>query len=281
MPTAGLSLAGFMPKDQAINYLRGAAIWPADDDIALDAQWQAANAALGPLIPNAGNPDIQPIPASHTAYIADLTARDWYQRQAGNWFAGATFAMVEIDPLLAFQFSVDVDRSNHHCIALTTPPTPDELFELCLPRTLPVEQWDWAPSPGGLIIRSRSLNLRSLAQGMFPGQDGTLAGIFFGSSAPLVQVVRFNGRCFLFNGFHRTFGARAAGATHVPCVFRDVGTADAAGIAPPNTFDQTLLESADPPAVGHYTQGRALSLQLRATTRVLHISWAEYGLPNE
>lgn len=281
MPSIGLTLAGFMQRDQAVNYLRGAAIWPNDDDVSLEGVWQVANASLGQLIPNAGNPDIQPIPASKVAYIADLTARDWYQRQAGNWFSGATFQMVEIDPLLAFQFAVDVDRSQHHCNGLSVTPTEDELFKLCLPRDLPTEQWDWAPAPGAVIIRSRSLNLRSLAQGMFPAQDGTLAGIFFGSAAPLVHVVRFNGRCYLLNGFHRTFGARAAGATHVPCVFRDVLTADAAGISPPNTFDQTLLESADPPTVGHYTQGRAANLQLRATTRVLHISWSEYGLPNE
>lgn len=281
MPTSGLSLAGFLPRDQAIVYLRQAAVWPCDDDASLEGIWQTANFGLGPLIPNAGIPDLQPIPDSHSSYIADLVTREWYQRQANNWFAGASFVMAEIDPLLAFQLSVDVARSEHHCGNLSTSPTIDELLELCLPRALPDEQFDWAPAPGAIIIRSRSLNLRSLAQGMFPAQDGTLAGIFFGSAAPLVHVVRYSGRCYLLNGFHRTFGAKAVGATHVPCVFRDVTTAEAAGIAPPSTFDQTTLESPDPPTVGHYTQGRALPLQLRATTRVLHISWSEYGLPNE
>jgi hypothetical protein len=41
------------------------------------------------------------------------------------------------------------------------------------------------------------------------------------------------------------------------------------------------MESADPPAVGHYTEGRALPVQLRATQRVLHISWANYAVVNE
>jgi hypothetical protein len=217
MPTAGLSLAGFMPKDAAIEHLRAAAVWANDDDAALEAEWTTANGSLGPFIPNAGNPDIQPIPATHGAYVADLIARPWYQNNANTWFAGATFAMVEIDTLLAYQLFVDVDRSNHHCAGLTAPPSEDELFELCLPKDLPVEEWQWTRGPQSLLIRSRSLNLRVLNEGLLgQGPDGTLGGVYFGSAAPLVHVVRFNGRCYLHNGFHRTVGARLAGATHVP-----------------------------------------------------------------
>lgn len=282
MPTAGLSLVGFMPREAGIENLKAAAIWAVADDVTLGIEWQKANAALGPLIPNAGNPDVQPIPASHQAYVDDLISRDWYQRNEASWFAGATFGMVEADPLLAYQVSVDLERSNHHCGSLTQPPTLDELFELCLPRALPVEQWDWTRGPQSLLIRSRSLNLRVLGEGLLgQGPDGTLGGLYFGSAAPLVHVVRFNGRCYLHNGFHRVVGARCAGATHVPCVIRDVAGAEELGLTPPTTFDLSLLESADPPTVGHYTQGRALNVQLRATTRILHISWANYALANE
>jgi hypothetical protein len=92
--------------------------------------------------------------------------------------------------------------------------------------------------------------------------------------------MRFNGRCYLSNGFHRVVGARLAGASHVPCLVRDIVNSSELGLNA-GTFDLALLESADPPTVGHYTQKRALLVQLRATQRVLHISWADYAVVNE
>jgi hypothetical protein len=42
-----------------------------------------------------------------------------------------------------------------------------------------------------------------------------------------------------------------------------------------------LLESNNPPTVSHFTLGRAHAVTLRATTRILHLSWAEYGMYDE
>ena len=283
MPTPGLSLVGFLDREPALAHLRSACMWPQPfpDDAFLEAEWQAASNGLGLPTPGAGEPEILEIPDSHKPYVGALTQCEWYQRNAANWFAGATFQMVEIEPLLAYQMTIDSDRSLHHCGQMTGPPSLDDLFGLALPHILPAEQWDWTPGPQSLIVRSRSTNVRSLAQGMFPAPDGTLAGLYFGSAAPLVHVVRLNGRCYLHNGFHRTYGARMAGATHIPCVLRDVADAAQAAIQPPNTFSLDLLESANPPTVAHFTQGRAHIVQLRAIARVLHFSWAEYALPIE
>lgn len=281
MPTAGLSLVGFMDRDPAVAHLRTACVWPNDDDPTLEAEWQTASNNIGFPTPNAGQPDIQPIPPAKIGHIQTLMARPWFQRNAANWFANSTFQMVEIEPLLAYQFVVDAERSGHHCSSVAQPPSLDELFDLCLPLDLPVEKWDWAPGAQSLIIRSRSLNLRQLAQGMFPAEDGTLAGIYFGVAPALAHVVRLSGRCYLHNGFHRAYGARMAGATHIPCVLRDVADAAQAAIQPPATFPLDLLESPNPPTVAHFTQGRAHPVNLRATTRVLHLSWADYVLATE
>lgn len=116
---------------------------------------------------------------------------------------------------------------------------------------------------------------------MFPAGDYTAAGIIFGQGAPPVHVVRLNGACYLHNGFHRVYGAKLAGASHVPCVFRDVLDPAMAGINPPGTFDLTTFQGVNPPSVGHFTLGRALDVTLRAMSRVLHISWAQYVIPIE
>ena len=128
-----------------------------------------------------------------------------------------------------------------------------------------------------MILKARSLNVRAFDRGMF---NGEFMGITFGVSQPYVHVVRHNNRCYLHNGIHRTYGARLAGATHIPCIFRDVADHDAVGIHD-GTFPAALLESGNPPTLAHFTGARAHPVRLRSHSRYLHVSWAEYVLPDE
>ena len=282
MPSNGLSLVGFMSdRDQALRHLRTQCVPVEDTDQALDAEWQSAQALKGAPVNRAGQPNFGTLPATHAQYVAAFSTIPWFIANQALGLAGLTFEWIEIDKLLAFQFVVDTDRSHHHCASLSSPPTDDELFKMCLPHQLPQEAWAEVVTENSLIIRSKNTGVHTIARGLFPAGDHTAAGIIFGSSLALVHVVRLNGRCYLHNGFHRVYGARMAGATHVPCVFRDVADAKEAAITPPQTFDLALMESADPPALEHFSSGRALQIQIRAANRFLHVSWAEYVMPIE
>jgi hypothetical protein len=280
MPTPGLSLVGFLDEQSAIRHLTEACVPASLDPVLLRAEWQTAKATLGAPIPNFGNPGILPIPPGEGPYMQALCAQQWVAEYLAN-APGATFSMVEIDPLLAFQFSVDGARSDQHCAHLQQPPTVHELMNCCLPMATPPEEIRIVHLPSSILLKSRGLNIRLMAHGFFnaPGVPNTL-GMQFGSALPLVHVARFNGRCYLQNGFHRAVGIRKAGATHIPAVVRDVATPEEVGINP-GTFPLTLLESADPPTLGHFTQGRALAVQVRAMSRVFNVSWAEYAVPDE
>ena len=229
MPTAGLSLVGFMAdQQQAINHLRKDCVPapPNTPDAVLIAEWQAAQAQRGPPIANAGHPGIAPIPNTHQQHVQQVAQAPWAQPMfAGQW-QNATFQMAEIDSLLAFQFTVDTVRAGHHLQTAQNPPTLDDLFSICLPIALTQETTHFSehitPEARSIVIRSRSLNFRVLDQGYF-NQHGIL-GIMVGSALRAVQVVRLNGRCYLHNGFHRAIAARAAGFAQIPCVFRDVAT---------------------------------------------------------
>lgn len=276
MPTAGLSLAGFMPRDQAIKHLREACIAPDPSDPALEAEWTAANARLGAPLPNAGHPELASIPAEAAAHMQALAA-GWpgvFGQQPAP-----VFHMVELAPLLAYQFTIDGPRSNHHCAPFSSPPTLQELLDTALPPAPLMEDIHSQQLPQSVVLTARSLNVRMVAQGMIaPGVFGMQIDL----SLPFVHVVRFNGRCYLHNGYHRCYGAAIQGATHIPALFRDVTHPAEAGIRDDgSTFELGLLESADPPTLAHYTQGRAHSVTLRATRRVLHVSWAEYGMYDE
>ena len=66
------------------------------------------------------------------------------------------------------------------------------------------------------------------------------------------------------------------GVTHAPCVVRDEATPEAVGILSGHTFDLALLESANPPTILHFAEGRAQDVQLKAFSRTLHVSWSDY-----
>jgi hypothetical protein len=276
MPTAGLSLVGFMPRDLAIRHLREACVAPDPSDPALEAEWVAAKAKLGAPIAGAGHPEVLDLPPEAADHMAKL-AEGW--EEVFKKGAPPEFKLVEIAPLLAFQFIVDGPRSEQHCGPFSKPPESDELLAAALPLSPTEESIQSQQLPQSIVLKARSLNVRSLAQGMIePGVFGMQIGL----SLPFVHVVRFNGRCYLHNGYHRCYGAAIQGATHIPCQFRDVGSPAEAGVAGYGaTFPLDLLESNDPPTMAHFAQGRAHTVAVRATTRVIHISWAEYGMYDE
>lgn len=273
MPTPGLALVGFMDEPQAINFLRTFTIQPDNSDAALSVIWAAAKANLGPAITNAGTPDIRPIPPADLAVLMSAP----YPAHALASLPGSQFSLVEIAPLLAYQFSVSVDRSNHHCSALNAKSSVAELAAVCIPSAPVHDKVQQHQQGQSALLKSRSLNLQIGTAGIFGDANGPQGmGFQILLSLPLAHVVRLNGKCYLHNGFHRAYGLGAAGVTHMPCIFRDVPTPEAAAISPPNTFGLPLLESADPPTLAHFIRGSALQVQLRNLSRVLHVSWSDY-----
>jgi hypothetical protein len=264
-----------MEPSAAIRYLRTYCVPKDDSDEALLAEWKAASAKLGPAVTNAGYPSILPFPATHASYEKQV-------RQA--WptlfqsLRDVQLCMVEIEPLLAFQFHIDTDRSAHHCASLSKPPSTVELLATGLPLAQPDEPYQVLQQPQSIILKARNTNVVMGRRGIL----GNILGVTFGPTVPLLHVVRFNGRCYLQHGFHRVYGARLTGATHVPCVFRDVSDPDAIGIRRDGgTFGMQILESSNPPTLAHFTQHRAHRVALRAMHRVLHVSWAEWVMPSE
>jgi hypothetical protein len=288
MPTAGKSLVGFMSEEAGIKYLREVCHVAGDNsDARLSHEWRSARSKLGGPMDRVGTPEIKKIPDSHRSYIAALCEQDWLKEELNETLSGATFQLVEIDPLLAMQFAVDTERSSYLTNLLPPSPSLDALLKTCLPSQKPAERIDFLRSnhKHSMLVVSRNLSLKVRREGAMPTETtaGTRlhVGIELIFPVPLVHVVRFNDRCYLHNGFHRAYGARLAGATHIPCIFREVNTPADVGIAKNETFDLEALQSTNPPTLGHYTQGRAYDVQLKSLRKVLQVSWSEYMLDGD
>jgi hypothetical protein len=168
-------------------------------------------------------------------------------------------------------------KSGSHCSGLSDPPTLDELMGVCLPLTPTPENYHIVQQGHSALIRSHALNLRPVQIGqIMPGVFGLQVGV----ALPFVHVVRYNGRCYLHNGYHRVCGALAAGATEVPCVVRDVGTPQEAGIVGGmGTFDLPLLEGPSPPTLSDFNPTQAHAVSLVVKTRVMHVTWTDWVAP--
>jgi hypothetical protein len=275
MSTLGISLVGFIDDAQAaINHLLNACVSENADTGTLTAQWLAARALLGKPFPNAGLPDIQSIPPSHHSHRDKLLALPSFPN---SWRPNCTVALVEIDPILAYQMTINSDTSNDQGDELSTPPTLDELMSICLPLEPAQEAFTIVPGQNSLVLKAKSLNIRQ-QQGFW---NKEFMGMQFGVAHPFAHVVRHGGRCFLLNGYHRAFRARLAGATHMPCVLRDVGGQSEVGMDPPAYFSLSVLTSGNAPTLGHFTQGRGLNVNLRRHSRIINVNWAEHIVPDE
>lgn len=281
MPNPGMSLFGFMDEPFAHEYLKASCEGLSTTSTDLSRAWQHARKQLGPAIANAGQPDVQPLPKSADPHLRRVQTQNPRFKQTVaklKW----SFRSVEIDPVLCFQFHIEKERSAKACSGISSsPPGLAELLKTCLPITSAPLKHQVAATGTSFFIRSHDLNIRlvDVKAGPTAGETWTTQ-IVWGPSTPLVSVVRYGGRYYLNNGYHRAHGLRAAGVTHMPCVVLEAN-AWSDFIDPTSlVFSETLLSSSDPPTMAHFTQGRATEVDLRPVTRFIQVSWSELALPD-
>ena len=206
-------------------------MYPQPDPAALDTEWAAAKERLGGPIANAGHPDVRPIPAPYDAHVQQLITTPWCAPAfAGRFRRGCEFKLVELDPLLEHQFTVSTSRALNHSAELAKPPTMQQMLDLCLPLQQSKATFQTFESPNGMMIKSDSLELRALGGGVF---NASFLGMQFGLSLPFMQVACHNNRYHLSNGLHRAVCLRIMGATHAPCIVRNLSTYEQVGASRP------------------------------------------------
>lgn len=281
--SAGLSLMGLMDETWAIPYLRRQCAFQGDQsDARLAYEWRTARDRIGSPMGRMGMPSVKDIPEAMRSYVEELKRQDWLTHRLNGHLAGAEFKMVEVDPLMAMQFAIDVDRSTHLCTAFSGSRTDEDLFSVCLPMNPPepeVNLFKDHTGSGSMLISTKNLSFGIHKEGAHEIQTDNgprfLIGIEVTTPLPLLHVVRYQDRYYLHNGFHRAYSARQAGATHVPCILRTVTHEGDIGIGT-DTFGMDHFRSPNPPTVGHYTAGRAHTVRLKSLTRMIQVNWSEY-----
>ena len=293
MATRGLSLVGFYDQERdALAHLRNTCLIPDGSDASLLKEWAAAKGKSGQPMPRAGQPEVREFALAESAYIRELCAQPWVQGLLKKpAYRGASFKLVEIEPLLVHQPFVDLERAARVCQPLSGPAVAD-LMPICLPRAQPKPLEPPAVTAGGnnsLAIKMRHAHIEfitpELATVVDDGYESTLAAARLHWSLPFINVVRIGGRHLLRSGNHRVFGAAKQGATHIPCLVREASDHNGSEVASESPdwlmIPRRVLESGNPPTMAHYLRGRAHDVMLRATSVVLQITWAYHILPDE
>ncbi len=158
--------------------------------------------------------------------------------------------------------SVQASRHDGHGPVPTEEP---DLIEFALPTdwSVPAE-FSFVPPAGPIYITSNSPQVTGYNLSVDPATGQILVGT--NRQINLIQVVRFQDRYYLRNGYHRVVDALAAGQTRLPALVTDAHHMSAVamnhlGLA---AFDvQTSMEMSRPPLVRDFLSEVAVKIKMR------------------
>ena len=199
-------------------------------------------------------------------------------------------AMVDLRHVRSFQKIIFTDGLDER---LKDARSEDGLFELCIPRKQPRHPLGaFTDSDGkGFTISSFNPNLRIAAgqvseADVSPGpmmptvrmQAVTLL-VFLGTS--YLQAVRYRGRTFIRDGYHRAAGLLRLGIRRVPCIFIEATSFEQVGsIMLPGAFTYEALYSGRAPYLSDFWDDRvAANVSQPAVRKVVRIRGEEFVVP--
>jgi hypothetical protein len=249
-------MLGWLPESEAVRHLLGRNAGPQDDLTTIKARIAAARAAVNarpPLEP------IEPVIDGDRAALDAIAARP--ELQAAMADAPWSVQWVDLRRVLSIQklittAGLDVrvgDASNDEAA----------LAELCLPSVqIAPPTGAFTDSDGlGFTISSRNPNLRAVGSHMQEGLVTSGPGVqpqkvqaitfFVTMGTSYLQVARYQGRCFLRDGYHRATGLLRAGVTRVPAVVTEAPSFQYVTPAP-GLFDHEVAFSDQPPSLADF-----------------------------
>ncbi len=278
------ALLGWLGEQEGVTTLLGRNPIPGEDVGHLREQWSDANRARTKL----GRLEVDdPIVELDSVRLREVANR----REIAASFHGMNWrpAVVDLRRVLSFQKLIHVDGLEERLVDAFNE---DGLYEVCLPVKQP------SPPAGaftdndtkGFTISSFNPNLRIAggqitAADVSPGPDmpavrmqAVTLLVYMGTS--YLQVVRYRGRSFIRDGYHRAAGLLKRGIYQVPCIFIEAATFEQVS-TPAGAFTyETLYGDERPPLIEDFwNDSLAADVNQVAVRKVIRVTGQEFVVP--
>ena len=280
MPTQQVrALLAWMDKDEGVQLQLGMRIPAPGEDTAVQvARWEAARQRMQAREEHSDStPALEPLPAELKERGQALMQKPEivaaFQGQA--WTVG----VADLRKLLSYQKSVSSDAVER--AAAIEDADWQALFSFCLPvegGPLPMPA-TVDPDGKGIAFSSPNPKLRVDGSTFATVNGQPFFGFRISFGLPFVQVVEYQERWFLQDGYHRCYGLLRRGITHVPCIFIHAREARQFGGAASGFFRAEVLFGARPPFLRDLLDDEVSVTATKAMTgKVIRISAQEFNV---
>jgi hypothetical protein len=267
-------LYAHLPFDQAIALARQA---PGQtvDETEFRTWWDAAQQRKVAREPVWQTPIERDLPAGCEAYIAEVMA---IPQAAAIGQRPWAIRVVDLRRVVGFQVTVTEERIELPNDLQSDDPCALTRFALRKPTGRPMGITE-GPGPNEYTVSAPDANLRVMGNVRGEAPLGPLLGFVLGGGLPWIQVVAFQGRHVLRDGYHRAVGLLRAGINEVP-VARVEGIELADLAIRPGFFPADLVLGPQPPLVVDFLDD-ALSRAgtARSQVKIIRIRADEFVVP--
>jgi hypothetical protein len=272
-------LLAWCDRDEAVRIQLGSRVPTQGEDTTTQVQiWTVARERLQarPAY-NLPTPTLEPLPEELRARGEALLQRP----DVTGAFAGYNLSvgMANVHNVLSFQKSIlanGVERVSRVDLA-----DPQALFSVCLPDVAePIQTLGLLDNDGkAFSISSTNPNLRIMGSQLANINGQPFYGFAIGFGLPFVQVVEYQGRWFIRDGYHRSFGLLKKGADRIPCLFIRAQDAQQFGGTAPHHIRGEALFGAHPPFLKDFLDDEVSASATRPLTgKVLRIAASEFSI---
>lgn len=234
-------LFAFAPQAEVLHHVRTQALEEEANRLPeIMSSWESLQPRIEDLNQReSGSPDtirVLSIPDGYQPQIQAYTSDPLFQKTFSN--LPISFALVEIDKLVAPQRTVNLDYVDRLIASYPKSPAIDELLDICVSpkrKMDPIQHLEVAPnthvfsSPNSDIrflgAFVKHLTSQDLDYAVMGGLPAAAIIAFVGYGGAPVNVIQVGRRVVLNNGFHRVYALRSIGVTEIPVVIQHVRNA--------------------------------------------------------
>ena len=229
--------------------------------------------------------EVRNIPKEYNSRIEEARNNPAFKSAFNH--APVEFKIVEIDKMVASQNMINLTHADTLMKTFPKKLDFDAVFDICLNMDKEVPKTSEIFTQKHAIYTSANTDLRFL--GSVPatpevleeahirtgGLPAKVIMLIFGFGATPINLLSYDGKMFLNNGFHRVYALRKAGITHIPVVVQKITnpTIEMPKVYNNLTLDQILTADRLPVIQDFFDDDLVIDLKIKSKRKAVKVSW--------